>query len=84
MKQVTAVLILISVLFISQGQIYSKEDREEESDQHIQEGRIKLGIPLSKQISLTFGAGLSRIFDSGKHIDTGETSPLFVAGIEFF
>jgi hypothetical protein len=28
MKQVTAALILISVLFISQGQLYSQEDQE--------------------------------------------------------
>lgn len=57
---------------------------EEEPDQHILEARLILGIPLSERFSLFFGGGLSRIFDSGKNIDTGKTSPLIVAGIEFF
>jgi hypothetical protein len=57
---------------------------EEEPDQHMLEARMVLGIPLSEKISLIFGVGLTRIFDCGKHIDTGNTSPLFVAGIEFF
>lgn len=57
---------------------------EEEPDQHMVEARIMLDVPLSKKFSLIFGAGLTRIFDSGKNIDTGDTSPLFVAGIEFF
>jgi hypothetical protein len=56
----------------------------EEPDQHMLEARIILGVPLSDTFSLIFGAGLTRIFDCGKHIDTGNTSPLFVAGIEFF
>ena len=33
---------------------------------------------------LMLGAGLSSIFDCGKHIDTGDRSPLFIAGLEFF
>jgi hypothetical protein len=57
---------------------------EEEPDQHMLEVRFVLGIPLLEKLSLIFGAGLTRIFDSGKHIDTGKTSPLFIAGIEFF
>jgi hypothetical protein len=57
---------------------------EEEPDQHMLETRLVLGIPLSERLSLIFAAGLTRIFDSGKNIDTGNTSPLFVAGIEFF
>ncbi len=57
---------------------------EEEPDQHMLEARLVLGIPLSDRLSLILGAGLSRIFDSGKHIDTGDFSPLFIAGIEFF
>ena len=57
---------------------------EHESDQHMLEARIMLGIPLSKKASLIIGAGLTRIFDSGKHIDSGDTSPLIIAGIEFF
>lgn len=57
---------------------------EEEPDQHMLEARLVLGVPLSDKLSLIFGAGLTRIFDSGKHIDSGDTSPLFVAGIEFF
>jgi hypothetical protein len=57
---------------------------EEEPDQHMLEVRIVLGIPLSEKFSLILGAGLTRIFESGKHIDTGQTSPLILAGIEFF
>jgi hypothetical protein len=48
------------------------------------EARLVLGIPLSERLSLVFGGGLTRIFDSGKHIDSGKTSPLFIAGFEFF
>jgi hypothetical protein len=57
---------------------------EEEPNQHMLEARLILGIPLSEKLSLMLGAGLTRIFDCGKHIDTGETSPLFIAGLEFF
>ncbi len=57
---------------------------EEEPDQHMLEARLVLGIPLSYRLSLFFGAGLARVFDSGKRIDSGDISPLFVAGIEFF
>ena len=57
---------------------------EEEPNQHMLEARLILGIPLSENLSLMLGAGLTRIFDSGNHIDTGDTSPLFVAGLEFF
>lgn len=57
---------------------------EEEPDQHILEARLVLGIPISEKLSLIFGAGITRIFDSGNHIETGKTSPLFVAGLEFF
>lgn len=57
---------------------------EEEPNQHMLEARLILGIPLSEKLSLILGAGLTRIFDCGKHIDTGNTSPLFVAGLEFF
>lgn len=57
---------------------------EEKPDQHMVETRVMLDIPLSETLSLIIGTGLTRIFDSGKHIDTGETSPLFVAGIQFF
>jgi hypothetical protein len=57
---------------------------EEEPNQHMLEARLILWIPLSEKLSLIFGAGLTRIFDSGKHIDTGNTSPLFIAGLEFF
>lgn len=57
---------------------------EEEPDQHMLEARLVLGIPLSEKLSLIFGGGLTRFFDSGKHINTGKTSPLFVAGFEFF
>jgi hypothetical protein len=57
---------------------------EEEPNQHMLEARLILGIPLSEKLSLMLGAGLTRIFDCGKHIDTGDTSPLFIAGLEFF
>ncbi|MGB6340604.1 MAG: hypothetical protein WBF32_12605 [Candidatus Aminicenantaceae bacterium] len=57
---------------------------KEEPNQHMLEARLILGIPLSENLSLMLGAGLTRIFDCGKHIDTGDTSPLFVAGLEFF
>lgn len=57
---------------------------DEEPDQHMLEARLVLGIPLSERLSLVFGGGLTRIFDSGKHIDSGKTSPLFIAGFEFF
>jgi hypothetical protein len=57
---------------------------EEEPNQHMLEARLILGLPLSEKFSLILGAGLARIFDSGKHIDTGDFSPLFIAGIEFF
>jgi hypothetical protein len=57
---------------------------EDEPDQHMLEARLLLGIPLSDKLSLIFGIGLTRIFDAGKHIDSGHTSPLFFAGVEFF
>jgi hypothetical protein len=57
---------------------------EDEPDQHMLESRLLLGIQISDELSLSFGAGLTRIFDEGKHIDTGKTSPLFMAGIELF
>lgn len=53
-------------------------------DQHILEARLFVGIPLSPKLSLLLGGGLSRIFDSGKHWDSGQTSPLVIAGFEFF
>jgi len=53
-------------------------------DQHILEARLFMGIPLSPKLSLLLGGGLSRIFDSGKHWDSGRTSPLVIAGFEFF
>jgi hypothetical protein len=57
---------------------------KEEPDQHMLEARLVLNLPLSEKLSLVLGAGLTRIFDSGANIDTGETSPLFIAGLEFF
>jgi hypothetical protein len=60
------------------------KQNEEEPDQHMLEARLVLGIPLSEKVLLIFGAGLTRTFDNGKHIYTGNTSPLVVAGIEFF
>jgi len=56
----------------------------EKPDQHILEARLTLEIPLSEKLSLIVGTGIGRAFDTGKHIDTGKTSPLFTAGIEFF
>jgi len=56
----------------------------EKPDQHILEARLTLEIPLSEKLSLILGTGIGRAFDSGQHIDTGKTSPLITAGIEFF
>lgn len=53
-------------------------------DQHILEARLFVGIPLSPKLSLLLGGGVSRIFDSGKHWDSGQTFPLVIAGFEFF
>ncbi len=53
-------------------------------DQHILEARVFMGIPLSPKLSLLLGGGLSRVFDWGKHWDSGQTFPLVVAGFEFF
>lgn len=56
----------------------------EKPDQHILEARVTLEIPLSERLSLLVGTGIGRAFDSGKNIDTGKTTPLITAGIEFF
>ena len=53
-------------------------------DQHILELRVLMGIPLSDNLTLMLGTGLAHVFNCGKHINTGEVIPLFIAGFEFF
>jgi hypothetical protein len=57
---------------------------DQNPDQHILEARAGIGIPLSDNLSLVFGTGLSYVFDAREHIDTGQISPLIIAGIELF
>ncbi len=57
---------------------------DQNPDQHILEARAGIGIPLSDNLSLVFGTGLSYVFDRREHINTGQISPLIIAGIEVF
>ena len=57
---------------------------EKIKNQHTLEARQFMEIPLSPKLSLLLGGGVSRIFDWGKHWDSGRTSPLILAGFEFF
>jgi hypothetical protein len=53
-------------------------------DQHILEGRLTLGIPVSPRLSLMVGTGLAHRFNAGSPVDSGDTYPLIFAGVEFF
>jgi hypothetical protein len=56
----------------------------QDPDQHILEARLGGEVPLSDDITLILGTGLSCAFDRGKHMNTGRISPLIIAGIEVF
>lgn len=52
-------------------------------DQHIWEGRLWLGIPVSDHINLLLGSGFGHSFSKGRESDSGNTYPLFFAGLEW-
>jgi hypothetical protein len=56
---------------------------EGQPDQHMLEARLLWTLPLSHKVSLLLGGGIGRRFDVGLPIDSGVTSPLVVAGLEF-
>ena len=57
---------------------------DEQPDQHLLEARLLWTRPLSGRISLLLGVGVGRRFDAGRSIDSGVTSPLLEAGLEFY
>jgi hypothetical protein len=52
-------------------------------DQHIWEGRLWLGIPVSDRINLVVGSGFGHSFSKGTEFDSGNTYPLLFAGLEW-
>lgn len=56
---------------------------EDLPDQHMLEARLLWTLPLSPKVSLLLGGGIGRRFDVGRTIDSGITSPLVAAGLEF-
>ena len=56
---------------------------EDELDQHIWEGRLWLGIPISGHLNLVVGSGLGHSFSRGSGFGSGNTYPLLLAGLEW-
>ena len=56
---------------------------EDGPDQHIWEGRLWLGIPVSSRINLVVGSGFGHSFSKGTEFDSGNTYPLVFAGLEW-
>lgn len=56
---------------------------EDGPDQHIWEGRLWLGIPVSDRINLVVGSGFGHSFNKGTEFDSGNTYPLLFAGLEW-